>query len=236
MRDEFESMEDYWQNKLNEERMFYEEQLKTNDRQFKELEDRLKEYEIMNDIEASKENEQLSTIDEKSSLEYQVIVIHHHFSFFMFIQIQQWEEEISLLKSRIELKEKENEKEVSMLKEKWDQKESKLDATIQELQRRNKELKLQFISINGREINPENMFRNSFRTHAASPEGLSSFTPHTPLDTFSNLTHGPASLPLDLVNNARKEVRRLQELRRYIQEECDHLLLKKERLKEQVIS
>ena len=84
MRDEFESMEDYWQNKLNEERMFYEEQLKTNDRQFKELEDRLKEYEIIDDIEASKENEQLSTIDEKSSLEYQVTVNHYYFSFLMF--------------------------------------------------------------------------------------------------------------------------------------------------------
>ena len=31
-----------------------------------------------------------------------------------------------------------------------------------------------------------------------------------------------------------REVRRLQELRRIIQEECDHLLLKKERLKEEV--
>ena len=30
-------------------------------------------------------------------------------------------------------------------------------------------------------------------------------------------------------------MRRLQELRRYIQEECDQLLLKKERLKEEVV-
>ena len=122
------------------------------------------------------------------------------------------------------------------MKEKWNQKESRLKATVKEFQQRNNELKLQLNSINGREINPENMFLNSFSTHAASPEGLSSFTPHTPLDAFSKLTNGPASLPLELVNNARKEVRRLQELRRYIQEECDHLLLKKERLKEQVIS
>ena len=122
------------------------------------------------------------------------------------------------------------------MKEKWNQKESRLKATIKEFQQRNNELKLQLNSINGREINPENMFLNSFSTHAASPEGLSSFTPHTPLDAFSKLTNGPASLPLELVNNARKEVRRLQELRRYIQEECDHLLLKKEMLKEQVIS
>ena len=33
----------------------------------------------------------------------------------------------------------------------------------------------------------------------------------------------------------QQEVRRLQELRRYIQEECDQLLLRKERLKEEVV-
>ena len=62
---------------------------------------------------------------------------------------------------------------------------------------------------------------------------------------------GPASLPAELVNSAQREVpsyilfslhchsaqvRRLQELRRYIQEECDQLLLRKERLREEVSS
>ena len=42
------------------------------------------------------------------------------------------------------------------------------------------------------------------------------------------------SLPTELVSDAQKEVWRLQELRRYIQEECDQLLLKKDRLKEKV--
>ena len=50
----------------------------------------------------------------------------------------------------------------------------------------------------------------------------------------SSTQGGPSSLPLELVNNAHREVRRLQELRRIIQEECDHLLLRKERLKEEV--
>ena len=46
---------------------------------------------------------------------------------------------------------------------------------------------------------------------------------------------GPQSLPSDMVSEAQREVRRLQELRRYIQEECDQLLLRKERLKEEVV-
>lgn len=46
---------------------------------------------------------------------------------------------------------------------------------------------------------------------------------------------GPQSLPSEIVSEAHKEVRRLQELRRYIQEECDQLLLRKEKLKEEVV-
>ena len=79
---------------------------------------------------------------------------------------------------------------------------------------------------NGRPTDLEKMWNKS-KSHS----GVSSFTPHIPL---MSMGQGPASLPIELVNNAQKEVRRLQELRRYIQEECDHLLLKKDRLKEEV--
>ena len=78
MREEFESMEDYWQNKLVDERKFYEEQLKTNENQFKELEIRMKEYdEELQGFEMNKSSgdDKLSTIDETSSLEYQVFVL-----------------------------------------------------------------------------------------------------------------------------------------------------------------
>ena len=44
IREEFENMEDYWEKKINDERAFYEEQLKMSETQFKELEQRLKEY------------------------------------------------------------------------------------------------------------------------------------------------------------------------------------------------
>ena len=57
-----------------------------------------------------------------------------------------------------------------------------------------------------------------------------SFSPHSVL-----VSQGPQSLPSEIVSEAQREVRRLQELRRYIQEECDQLLLRKERLKEEVV-
>ena len=76
MKEEFESMEDYWQNKLEDERKFYEEQLKTNENQFRELESRMKEYDevLITHLDDNKQddNDKLSTIDETSSLEYQV--------------------------------------------------------------------------------------------------------------------------------------------------------------------
>jgi len=63
-----------------------------------------------------------------------------------------------------------------------------------------------------------------------SGSGLFQFSPLVP----SSPRQGPSSLPIELVNNAHREVKRLQELRRIIQEECDHLLLRKERLREEV--
>jgi hypothetical protein len=49
MRTEFESMEDYWQKKLEDERCFYEEQLRRNEDQFRDLEARMREYEVLLD-------------------------------------------------------------------------------------------------------------------------------------------------------------------------------------------
>eukprot|EP00090_Calanus_glacialis_P044794 TRINITY_DN8028_c0_g1_i1.p1 TRINITY_DN8028_c0_g1~~TRINITY_DN8028_c0_g1_i1.p1 ORF type:complete len:1022 (-),score=304.52 TRINITY_DN8028_c0_g1_i1:104-3169(-) len=87
MKEEFESMESYWQGKMDDERRFYEDQIRTGEEQFKELEDRLKEYIGL----LEPENERmidgvgaLYTIDETCSMESQVT---------------EWEEEISQLKS-----------------------------------------------------------------------------------------------------------------------------------------
>jgi len=92
---------------------------------------------------------------------------------------------------------------------------------------------------NGRRSDIELMWRHAVSNKESrdmnceildNPE-CSNFTPHlAPLSP----THGPSSLPVELISSAQRDVRQLQELRRYIQEECDQLLLKKERLKEEV--
>ena len=75
MGSEFESMEEYWEKKISEERKFYEKQLKSNETQFKDLEMKMKEYEeVLMTAESKPQNEpdKLSTIDEKRSLEEEV--------------------------------------------------------------------------------------------------------------------------------------------------------------------
>ena len=92
------------------------------------------------------------------------------------------------------------------------------------------------ISSIGRQTDLEKMWQKSMLRdpcpRTMSQAGLSTFTPHIPL--AHRPRQGPASLPTELIKDAQKEVRRLQELRRYIQEECDHLLLRKDRLKDEV--
>ena len=80
IREEFESMEDYWQSKLDQERRFYGEQLRFSERQYKDMENKMKEYdEILLNTRNSKlqdedeeEEDKLSTIEETFSLECQV--------------------------------------------------------------------------------------------------------------------------------------------------------------------
>ena len=75
MKQEFESMEDYWQGKMDDERRFYEDQIRTSGEQFKELEERLREYIGLIEPENERpksEIEALYTIDESCSMELQV--------------------------------------------------------------------------------------------------------------------------------------------------------------------
>ena len=76
MSNEFESMEDYWQQKLDSERAFGEEQLKSSESQFRELEERLREYEDLLVAAEASDSEQksgvLSTIDEDRDMEEKV--------------------------------------------------------------------------------------------------------------------------------------------------------------------
>ena len=80
MSSEFESMEEYWQKKMDRERTFHEEQVKSNEKQFKELDMKMKDYEELLMAAEPEQNEvsesdRLSTIDEKRSMEEEVNII-----------------------------------------------------------------------------------------------------------------------------------------------------------------
>merc|ERR1740123_2972550 len=151
MSNEFESMEDYWQQKLDSERSFGEEQLKSSESQFRELEARLREYEDLLVAAEGSDSEHksgvLSTIDEDRDLEEKVLC---------------WEEEIA-----------------------------GLHAALEEMEER----------------------------HIAELEAAK--------DAMANRHKAEEA-------SVKAEVRRLQELRRYIQQECDQLLLRKEQLKQDI--
>ena len=91
MQQEFESMEDYWQKKIEEERSLYESQLKMSESRFKDLETKMKDTEILLEIEESSkpcfDKSSLYIIDEQQYLEDQV---------------NEWQEEINELKLHIE--------------------------------------------------------------------------------------------------------------------------------------
>jgi hypothetical protein len=131
----------------------------------------------------------------------------------------------------------------------WNQRVKTLESKKIELEKRNSELELKLASTCpsdrgyargkippiGRQTDMEKIWQKSMpkEPRHRSQAGLSTFTPHIPL-AHRTVFQGPASLPTELIKDAQKEVRRLQELRRYIQEECDHLMLRKDRLKDKV--
>ena len=74
MRQEFEQMENYWQQKIEEERNFYDQQLRSSESTFTELEERIQDYEELLAAESEKSNnnaEELYTIEEDEHLELQ---------------------------------------------------------------------------------------------------------------------------------------------------------------------
>ena len=148
--------------------------------------------------------------------------------------MQEWEEEIAQLRLNLDNQEKNFKKQISDLEVIWSKK-------LQDMEQENSEIKGKYsvhqlrlestmpckvCSENGRQTDLEKLWQKS-----KSKTGISNFKPHMPPMEAGK---EPMSLPTELVSNAQKEVRRLQELRRYIQEECDQLLLKKDRLKEEV--
>jgi hypothetical protein len=247
MSGEFESMEDYWQRKLDEERIFYEDQLRCSGEQFQSLEGRMREYEELaelppqeNNSETGSEEDKLSTIEETGSLE---------------AQVTEWEEEIVSLRGLLE----EGERERAVLEDQCRARVAAAEGHGREASEQLEELRwrLQEERAAGCECGQgpassprgpagepawlQPLPRSSSQAGLASAASFPSSMPVSP-------RQGPASLPAELVCSAQREVRlnvahrhslflqvrRLQELRRYIQEECDQLLLRKERLREEV--
>ena len=109
MSSEFESMKKYSQTKLKEERGFYEDQLLSNEEQFSELEQRMKEYEklLLATDRSNKhkhpdnDSDQLYIIEERREEEEQVNVC---------------EQEILELRKEIEKMEELHKREISLIK------------------------------------------------------------------------------------------------------------------------
>jgi len=80
---EYEKCEDYWAKKLDEERHLYDEEQKLSDEKFSELMSKIREYEEMLGAQedSTADSDRLSTIDERGSLEKQVIILHKVITF-----------------------------------------------------------------------------------------------------------------------------------------------------------
>ena len=217
-------MEDYWQKKIDEEREFYEEQLKVSESQFKELELRMEEYEeILNSCQSTNDKDRLTlhAIDEQRSLEEEV---------------NEWEEEISQLKLQIEEMQAIHKKEILIMKKEMEK----------------ERLSIQHKNIGGLELfSQKNDFNfkkcGYYATLSKKRKNLESSWQRVvesdmnlrtssaiEKDNLKSSALGPSSLPPDSVLNDQIEVKRLEELRQYMQEDCDQLLLKKERLKNEI--
>jgi hypothetical protein len=221
MQTEFESMEDYWQKKMDEERIFYEEQLKVSENQFKELEVRMTEYEeLLTNTEASKpeDSDRLYAIDEQRSLEESV---------------NEWEEEISKLKLQIEEIEMNHEEEVLALKGEI------IVLTQNKLHQRNLDTFnntscrrcLDFSSLKEKRRNLELSWTRVVKLGSDENRPLLMTQPNCTSNLQLSAKHGrsSSSVPSYPAMDVDQEADIRQELRRYIQEEYDQMLLRKER-------
>lgn len=72
LKEEYEKTEDYWADKLEEERILFEKEHKLSDEKYSELVEKIMEYEELLNMERE-QKQRLETIDERASFEKQVI-------------------------------------------------------------------------------------------------------------------------------------------------------------------
>lgn len=73
LREEYEKTEDYWADKLEEERVLFEKEHKLSDEKYVELVEKIMEYEELLNMERE-QKQRLETIDERASFEKQVFI------------------------------------------------------------------------------------------------------------------------------------------------------------------
>eukprot|EP00094_Tigriopus_californicus_P012704 TCALIF_12281-PA protein Name:"Similar to NINL Ninein-like protein (Homo sapiens)" AED:0.06 eAED:0.06 QI:7/0.87/0.70/0.94/0.87/0.94/17/222/1708 len=244
MRSEFENMEDYWQGKLDEERQFYENQLKTSDANFKDLEMKMREYEdllMTSESVSNPEAEKLSTIAETVSLEGQVTDL---------------ETEILELKNQIEELTREKEENEQILEDQWHEKILKeqegFEKEKETLQSRILDLvqNLKKVSLDLEKANQEKEVINvkynqdvsrlqgsytKMQEHLRRTQSVTGSFP--PQSRTKIQIKQPSSLPPEIIGDgsAQADLQRLHEFRRLIQDECDQLLLRRDQLQQDVM-
>jgi len=89
---EYEKCEDYWAKKLDEERHLYDQEQKLSDEKFSELMSKIREYEEMLGAQedSTADSDRLSTIEERGSLEKQVIITHKVITFPVTVDLFQY--------------------------------------------------------------------------------------------------------------------------------------------------
>ena len=89
---EYEKCEDYWAKKLDEERHLYDQEQKLSDEKFSELMSKIREYEEMLGAQedSTADSDRLSTIEERGSLEKQVIIPHKVITFPVTVDLFQY--------------------------------------------------------------------------------------------------------------------------------------------------
>ena len=149
-------------------------------------------------------------------------------------EVNEWEEEISQLKLQLEVMEANHEEELLIVKK-------EIEKERLSTQHNRNFGGFEFISLENSTKWEEHTSLSEKRKNLESSwlrvvESDMNLRTSSALrkDILKSSTLGPSSLPPDSVLNDQIEVRKMEELRQYTQEDCDQLLLRKERLKNEI--
>ncbi|XP_068085274.1 ninein homolog [Anabrus simplex] len=212
LRQEYEKCEDYWANKLEEERRLYDQEQRLSDEKYAELMAKIQEYEEQcNDSDDS--DDRLSTIEERASLEKQTF---RH-------EVTDLEEEYEELRARTEQEQSEKDQELQQLKER-----------VQSLEQRLQMAGGSHLDVAVQVSDLENGSWESDRTFVVELDGARKVSHRTKDSSRSSKSSSRAMAGLSNGYSSSSspdiEIRRLQELKSQLDEECQILREQKETL------